>query len=270
MRGAFRGRQRWFLGLSAGCTIALLYAPLVAVAVYSFNDSKYSTEWKGATFRWYLSLPRNRQLLDAAWNSLLVALMSTIISTALGLLLAIGMNRVAERTRRKLQDGLTLALMIPDIVFAVAVVSYYACIREFTGWFELGLVSLVVSHVTFQLPLVALIIYARLSGYSTLIEDAARDLGASGWTLLRRVTFPLALPGVIGGAALAFTSSLDDFVVSFFCSGPGSTTLPVYIYASLKRGLTPEIHAASTLLVIVSLSVVAIAVLCLAKDRRSA
>jgi spermidine/putrescine transport system permease protein len=145
-----------------------------------------------------------------------------------------------------------IPVMIPDILMAVAMVSFYALIRSWLGLFELGMFTMIVAHVTFQVPFVAIVVKSRLVGMDPAIEEAAHDLGASSWQTFWHVTFPLMLPGVMAGAVLAFTLSLDDFVVSFFTTGPGATTLPILIYSSVKRGITPDINALSTLIVLVS------------------
>ena len=147
---------------------------------------------------------------------------------------------------------LHVPVFIPDMIMAVALLLFYALVRSWVGLFQLGLGTMVLAHVTFQVPFVALVVRARLVGLDPALEEAARDLGASEWQAFQHVTLPLMLPGVLAEAMLAFTLSLDDFVVSFFTSGPGSTTLPILIYSSVKRGITPEINALSTLIIFVS------------------
>jgi spermidine/putrescine transport system permease protein len=149
---------------------------------------------------------------------------------------------------------LYLPVFIPDVVMAVSLLLFYSLARSWFGLFELGLTTMILAHVTFQIPFVAIVVRARLAGLDPALEEAAHDLGANEWQTFRHVTLPLILPGVLAGGMLAFTLSLDDFVVSFFTSGPGSTTLPILIYSSVKRGLTPDINALSTLIILASVT----------------
>jgi spermidine/putrescine transport system permease protein len=147
-----------------------------------------------------------------------------------------------------------IPVVIPDIVMAVAMLLFYSLVRERFGLFQLGMTTMIVAHVTFQIPFVAIVVRSRMAGMDPAIEEAAHDLGATPWQKFWHVTFPLALPGVMAGAALAFTLSIDDFVVSFFTTGPGATTLPILIYSSVRRGITPDVNALSTLIVLVSVA----------------
>jgi len=146
-----------------------------------------------------------------------------------------------------------IPVVIPDIVMAVAMLMFYALVRDALGIFQLGMTTMILSHVTFQIPFVAIVVRSRLVGMDPALEEAAHDLGATSWKTFWHVTFPLILPAVVAGAMLAFTLSLDDFVVSFFTTGPGATTLPILIYSSVKRGITPDINALSSLIVLVSI-----------------
>lgn len=232
---------------------AFLYAPLVVVIVLSFNAGRHGAGWQGLTLQWYRSLAENRLALEAAWNTLALALCSTLLATLLGTMLGYALGRYDFPGCRWLSRFLQLPVFIPDIVMAVSLLLFFSVLRQWLGLFQLGLATMVVAHVTFQIPFVAIVVRSRLAGLDPALEEAAHDLGANAWQTFWRVTFPLMVPGVAAGAMLAFTLSLDDFVVSFFTSGPGSTTLPILIYSSVKRGLTPDINALSSLIVLVSL-----------------
>jgi spermidine/putrescine transport system permease protein len=240
----------WFA--SAGLYL-FLYAPIAIIVLYSFNSARFGVGWKGFTTQWYGALLDNSQALAAAKTSLILALISTAISTVLGALLGYGLGRYRFPGREFAARFLYLPIFVPDIVMAVALLLFYSLLR---GWFEfveLGLFTMVLAHVTFQIPFVTIVVRSRLADFDPTIEEAARDLGANPWQTFRHVTLPMMFPGVVAGALLAFTLSLDDFVVSFFTSGPGSTTLPMLIYSSVKRGITPDINALSTLLVLASI-----------------
>jgi spermidine/putrescine transport system permease protein len=243
-----------FVSISALAIFAFLYIPLICVAVFSVNASKYGLDWGGFTLDWYRKLAENEAILKAAFNTLFLGVVSTAISTVLGTMLAIGMYRFPWKRRsiNKLETLLHLPVVTPDIIFAVALVIAFSVIRHFTGFFELGMTSMIVGHVAFQISFVALTVKARLALIGTDIEEAACDLYASYPRVVTKILLPMLAPGILAGAMLAFTLSLDDFVISFFTAGPKSTTLPLLIYASVKRGVTPEIHALSTIIMILT------------------
>jgi ABC-type spermidine/putrescine transport system permease subunit II/ABC-type Fe3+ transport system substrate-binding protein len=227
-----------------------LYAPIAVVVVYSFNEARFGAGWRGFTTKWYGLLLENDQALAAARNTLILAVASTLVSTLLGTFLGYGLTRHRFPGRAAAGGLLYVPVFIPDIVMAVSLLLFYSLLRRWTGLFELGLTTMVLGQVTFQIPFVAIVVRSRLCDLDPAIEEAARDLGAGSWQTFRHVTWPMMFPGVMAGALLAFTLSLDDFVVSFFTSGPGSTTLPILIYSSVKRGITPDINALSTFLVL--------------------
>jgi spermidine/putrescine transport system permease protein len=235
-------------------TVVFLYLPLVSVAVFSVNATRYGLVWKGFTLGWYTKLFQNEVILTAAWNTLLLAVVSTLVATVLGTLLAIGLDRFpwGRKTNTLLDVVLHIPVVIPDIILAAALVVAFGLLRFLSSIFEPGLFNMIIGHITFQIAFVALVVRSRLVTIGRDIEEAARDLFATTPYLLRRVTIPLLLPGIIAGAMLAFTLSLDDFVISFFTAGPDSVTLPIYIYAAVRRGVTPQIHALSTLIVLVT------------------
>jgi spermidine/putrescine transport system permease protein len=243
---------------SAVATLLALYLPLAAVAALSLNAARFGVAWKGFSLRWYAQLLSNDLVLSAAANTLILAAASTAVSTVLGTLLALGLERFPwPRWLRRAVDAVVyVPVVTPDIVFAVGMLLAFEAVRAFLGGLRLGMATMIVAHVTFQVSFVALTVSSRLATIGRTVEEAARDLYAGAWYAMRRVTFPLAAPGVVAGAMLAFTLSLDDFVISFFTSGPSSVTLPLYIYGSLRRGITPEIHALSTIVFLVTVLLV--------------
>jgi spermidine/putrescine transport system permease protein len=247
-------RTHPIIAVMAMFTVVFLYLPLVAVAVFSVNATRYGLVWKGFTLDWYAKLFHNEVILTAAWNTLVLAVVSTLVATVLGTLLAIGLDRFpwGRKTNAFLDVVLHIPVVIPDIILAAALVVAFGLLRYLSSIFEPGLFNMVIGHITFQIAFVALVVRSRMVTIGRDIEEAARDLFATTPYLLRRVTIPLLLPGIIAGAMLAFTLSLDDFVISFFTAGPDSVTLPIYIYAAVRRGVTPQIHALSTMIVLVT------------------
>jgi spermidine/putrescine transport system permease protein len=239
-----------------------LYAPLVVVMTFSFNAARHGGPWQGFTTQWYvklLSLDPAAGLSEgerqdaqekrlAVKNTLVLATVSATVATVLGTLLGYGLRRYQFPGKQLCSWLLYLPVVVPDIVMAVALLLFFALLRIFTP----GLLTMSLAHITFQIPFVAIVVRARLAGLDPAIEEAAHDLGANPWQTFGRVTLPLMLPGVVAGGMLAFTLSLDDFVVSFFTTGPGATTVPILIYSSVRRGITPDINALSTLLVVAS------------------
>lgn len=234
--------------------IAFLYAPLLAVGAFSVNATRYGLTWKGFTLDWYIKLLQNEYILEAAWNTLVLAVLSTVVATILGTFLAIGLDRFpwGRKANTFLDVVLHIPVVIPDIILAASLVVAFGLLRLISEVFEPGLLNMIIGHITFQIAFVALVVRSRLVSLGQDIEEAARDLFASTPYLLRRVTLPLLMPGIVAGAMMAFTLSLDDFVISFFTAGPDSITLPLFIYAAVRRGVSPEIHALSTMTVLVT------------------
>lgn len=230
--------------------LLFLYLPLAVIVVYSFNESRHSAQWTGFSTKWYRALGENAVAMSALKNSLIVATVSCAISTLLGT--ALGYS-LARRSSRSAMSFLQLQICLPDIVQAVALLLLFSFANRWLNIFALGIGTMIAAHVTFQLPFVALVVKARAATLDPSWLEAARDLGATPSQAFWHVTLPLLAPGILAGAMLAFTLSLDDFVVSFFTGGAGSTTLPVLIYSSVKRGITPEIHALSTLLILAAI-----------------
>ncbi|BBO91515.1 ABC transporter permease [Desulfosarcina ovata] len=252
-------RRQHPLIVAASClTLLFLYLPLLGVAIFSVNDARRGLVWKGFTLKWYLKLFENDWILQAAWNTLLLAVVSTIVATLLGTILAIAMDRFPWRPRTSgvLDVILHIPVVIPDIILAAALVVAFGLLRMVSSIFEPGLLNMIIGHITFQIAFVALVVRSRLVAIGSEVEEAARDLFATNWYILRKVMLPLLMPGIIAGAMLAFTLSLDDFVISFFTAGPDSQTLPLFIFAAVRRGVTPQIHALSTLIMLVTVILV--------------
>lgn len=231
------------------CLVFLfLYVPILAVVAFSFNSGEQTAVWQGFTFEWYAALFEDADLWRACRNSLMVAGAATLIATVIGTTTALAIERYRFRFRAALVRCLYLPIIIPDIVLAIALLSFYVQTR-----IPLGLTSLIIAHGVFNIAYVTIVVRARLQGYDNSVEDAALDLGATEWQTFWRITLPLIAPGIIGGALLAFTLSIDDFVITFFTAGVGWTTLSVHIYSLLKFGITPKINAISTMLLVNSI-----------------
>jgi len=231
-------------------TFAFLYIPIGVLVILSFNASGLPTAWGGASVKWYGALLANRDILAAALNTLIVGVVSTLIATILGTLLALGIE-VRRRKGRALEALVFAPMIIPDIVLAIALLSFFSLLK-----LPMGLHTIIFSHVVFNLAFVSAVVRARLKNFDWSVTEASADLGASAFTTFRRVTLPLILPAVIAGALLAFTLSVDEFIIAFFTAGAGrgSTTLPMQIFAMIRFGVTPEINALATLVMIVSVT----------------
>jgi spermidine/putrescine transport system permease protein len=240
------------LWLVSAFLYVFMYAPIVVVIIFSFNAAKYGGPWRGFTTDWYATLLHSPEKLAATKNTIVLGVASTLIATALGTGLGYGLSRYWFPGKKLFSLLMYIPVMIPDIVMAVAMLSFFSVLSATVAAVQMGMTTMILAHVTFQIPFVAIVVRSRLVGMDPAIEEAAHDLGASTWQTFWHVTLPLMLPGVLAGAMLAFTLSLDDFVVSFFTTGPGATTLPILIYSSVKRGITPDINALSTLIVLAS------------------
>jgi spermidine/putrescine transport system permease protein len=236
------------MGLAA---YAFLYAPLVIVVAYSFNDSRLNAQWVGFTLDWYRKLFTNEEMLSAAWNSLIIGLTASAISTVLGTMAGYAMHRYKTRVL----PVLVLApIAIPEILMGVSLLIFFVIIN-----LTLGLWSIALAHIAFCIGFVAIVVRARLAGMDDSLVEAARDLGATPFRAFRLVTLPLIMPGVIAGALMAFTLSIDDFVITFFTAGADAVTLPLKIYTMVKTSVTPEVNAVSTLLMLLTLLLIVIA-----------
>jgi spermidine/putrescine transport system permease protein len=239
------------LWVAAGTGYAFLYIPLVIVIVYSFNNSRLNAEWVGFTLDWYDKLFHNDEMLTAAGNSLLIALTASLASTVLGTMAGVAMYRYNLRLLPLL---VLTPIAIPEILMGVSLLIFFVLVN-----FTLGLVSVTLAHIAFCIGFVAIVVRARLAGMDESLTEAARDCGATPWEAFRYVTLPLIMPGVIAGALMAFTLSIDDFVITFFTAGAGTVTLPLQIYSMIKIAVTPEVNAVSTLLMLLTLALIIIA-----------
>ena len=250
-------------GLNALFVYLFFYAPIVLLTVFSFNANENVAIWTGFSFRWYEAMLQDEAVLNALRNSVVVALASTFVSTIIGTLLAIALERYRFRGRGTL-DGLAyLPIIIPDVTMAVMLLIFFfqafGMINDAFGFsLGAGLATITLAHIAFNISFVAVVVRARLAQFDPAMEEAAADLYASRWRTFWRVTLPLIAPGVAGGALLALTLSLDDVVVTQFVSGPGSTTLPVYVFGLVRRGVTPLINAVSVVMLVASMILVGI------------
>ncbi|MER3554208.1 MAG: spermidine/putrescine ABC transporter permease [Meiothermus sp.] len=239
------------LSIYSWLVFAFLYLPIGVIVVLSFNKSRYGVSWTGFTLDWYVRLFGNDRVLGYLGNTLVVASVSTLVSTVIGTLLAVGLVRYRFRFQNFFRYQLYATIIAPDIVMGISLLLLFNVfgIREFARSLGFPLLTVILAHISFQIAYVTLVVRARLMLLDPALEEAARDLGADHWRTFREVTLPLISPGVVSGALLAFSLSLDDFVVTFFTAGAGSTTLPLYIYGAVKLGVSPEIHALSTLMI---------------------
>lgn len=230
---------------------AFLYIPIILVVIFSFNVSRFPTNWTGFTLDWYTKLFADYAIGQALRNTLIVSITSTVISTIIGTMVSVALERYHFRGKSPVDAMLFLPIIIPDIAMAIMLLAFFVLIGM-----QLGLSTIIIAHVAFNISFVAVIVRARMASIDPTLEEAANDLYANEWYAFWKVTFPLLLPAILAGALFAFTLSLDDYVITFFTSGPGSTTLPVRIYSMVKRGITPEINAVSTLMLLASMLLV--------------
>ncbi len=233
--------------VAAGLVYAFLHAPLVALVVFSFNDSKFSASWTGFTFNWYRRLFERDDILEGLRRSLVVGAVATAVSTVLGTLIALALARHRFRGRRTVESLLYLPLVTPEIIMGISLLSLFVL----TG-FPLGILSVTTAHIAFCISFVTVVVGARLRGMDRHLEEAAMMLGADEWSAFWRVTVPQLLPGIVAGALLAFTMSFDDYVITSFVSGTGSATLPVVVYGMVRRNIEPSINAISTIIIVVT------------------
>jgi spermidine/putrescine transport system permease protein len=239
------------LKVHLGLVYAFLYAPILMLMILSFNRAGLPTVWTGASLNWYAKLLHSPDILKAARNSLIVAVASTAIATSLGTLLALGVER---RKSSALTDAILFApMIIPDVVLAIALLSFFTLLN-----FTLGLHSIILAHVVFNIAFVCAVVRARLKNFDWSLLEVSTDLGAGGVTTFLRVTLPLIAPAVLAASLLAFTLSIDEFIIAYFTAGAGqaSTTLPMKIYAMIRFGVTPEINAMATIVMLLSFTLV--------------
>jgi spermidine/putrescine transport system permease protein len=243
-----------------GATLLFLYAPLIVLMIFSFNDSKRNVMWKGFTLKYYEKALNNSSLVEALVNSLTIALFATIISVVMGALAGVMLWRFRFPFKGAVEGIMSLPIIVPEICLGVAMLIFFAAIQWPIGlpW-PLNLSAITIAHVTFCFPFVAMVVRSRMASFNREQEEAAKDLGASEWQTFRDVLLPHMKPGLVAGALLAFTLSLDDFVITFFTSGPDTITFPVKVYSMVRFSVTPEVNAASTILIILTVALTAVA-----------
>jgi spermidine/putrescine transport system permease protein len=261
------------LGVHSAIMYLFLYAPIIILVLFSFTTDGFGVRLTGFTFDWYGRLLHNERLIGASINTLKVALISTIVSTIIGTLTALAMERYRFRGKGAFDALLYLPIVIPEVVMGLSLLAFFAfsfgIIEALTGYqFFLSLTTVIIAHIAFSISFVVVVVRASLKGFDRRLEEAAQDLGANEWQTFWRITFPLILPGIIGGALLAFTISLDDFIISFFTTGPGTSLLPIEVYSRVKRSITPEINAISTVMLVLSMTLVAISQFIQQRQRR--
>ena len=246
-------RRPWFLFTMLAFGFAFFYIPILSMIVYSFNESRLATVWGGFSTKWYVSLFSNRQVLAALVLSLKIAFISASIATILGTMAGIALARFRSFRGRVMFSGLVTApLIMPEVITGISSLMFFIMLAEWVGWpAQRGFATVTLAHITFSMVFVTTVVQARMIQADRAIEEAAMDLGSRPWQVLFDVTLPVIFPAILSGWLLAFTISLDDVVITSFTTGPGSTTLPLLIWSKVKLGVTPDINALATLMVLV-------------------
>ncbi|MFV0446880.1 MAG: spermidine/putrescine ABC transporter permease PotC [Vibrio sp.] len=238
-----------------------LYLPIIVLIANSFNANKFGIKWGGFTTKWYHALMNNDSLMQAAWHSISVAVFSATAATIIGSLTAVALFRYQFRGKNMVNTMLFVVMMSPDIVMAISLLALFLVLGA-----KLGFITLLIAHITFCLPFVVVTVFSRLNGFDVKMLEAAKDLGASEWVILKKIILPLAKPAVAAGWLLSFTLSLDDVIISSFVTGPTYEILPLKIYSMVKVGISPEVNALATVMLVVSLALVVTSQL-LAKEK---
>ncbi|MCA2019042.1 spermidine/putrescine ABC transporter permease PotC [Vibrio tritonius] len=244
-----------------GLVYLFLYLPIIVLIANSFNNNKFGIKWGGFTTKWYHSLMNNDSLIQAAGHSLTVAVISATAATLIGSLTAVALYRYEFKGKKMVSTMLFIVMMSPDIVMAISLLALFLVLGA-----HLGLLTLLIAHITFCLPFVVITVYSRLNGFDVKMLEAAKDLGASEWTILKSIILPLAKPAVAAGWLLSFTLSLDDVIISSFVTGPTYEILPLKIYSMVRVGISPEVNSLATVMLIISLILVVLSQL-LAKEK---
>lgn len=252
-------RTLW-MRLWVGSVLFFLYAPLLILMIFSFNDSKRNVVWRGFTTKYYEKALANDSLIEAMANSLTIAALATLFSLVLGAVAAVLLWRFRFPLKGAVDGVISLPIIVPEICLGVAFLMFFAAI----DWpnnlvWPLNLGAITIAHITFCFPFVTMVVRSRLASFNRELEEAAKDLGASEWAVFRDVLVPHMKPGLVAGALLSFTLSLDDFVITYFTSGPDTVTFPVKVYSMVRFALTPEVNAASTILIILTIALTALA-----------
>lgn len=254
MRYATRGKKRGGIRLSGLYLLFILlimYLPVAMVVLYSFNDSKSDVVWKGFTLSWYGRMLRNASLMDALKNSLITAVSSCALSAVIGTIGAVGIARCNFKTKGLIENASMLPIMIPEIILGMVFLAFFSFLR-----LPFGMTTLIIAHTTFCIPYIFIVVKGRLAGIDRSIGEAARDLGATEMRMFFDITLPLIAPAVASGTLLAFAMSLDDVVISFFVTGAQTNTLPIKIYSQIKLGVSPEVNALCTVMLLATFGVI--------------
>ncbi|MGI5958056.1 MAG: ABC transporter permease [Massiliimalia sp.] len=243
--------KQWLPKLYLIIVLAIMYLPVIVVIVYSFNASKSDAVWGGFSLQWYGKMFSNTSLMEALRNSLIVAAISCLLSAVLGTLGAVGLVRSQMKQKNMISNLSMIPIMIPEIIMGMV----FLAVFSFLG-LPFGMITLIIAHISFCVPYIFLIVKGRLAGMDKSIEEAARDLGASPKRAFWDITLPMVMPAVLSGTLLAFAMSLDDVVISFFVTGPETNTLPIKIYSQIKVGVSPEINALCTVMLLVTFLIV--------------
>ncbi len=238
-----------YLKLHAALVFAFLFAPIIVLVVFSFNEARSGTYWTGFSTHWYPDLFHNEDVLQAFRNTLKVAFVSTAVATVIGTLAAFALTRFKFRGRSGYSTLVFVSLVMPEVVMGISLLVFFNRVAHVT----LSLNTVILAHITFCIAFVVIVVKARLSNFDNRLVEAANDLGATPLQAFLRIVLPLAAPGIVAGAMLAFTISLDDVVITHFTSGPGSKTLPLYIFGQLRFGVSPEINALSSIVLLLAL-----------------
>jgi spermidine/putrescine transport system permease protein len=278
-RGTKAGVDRWggvvefWLRAHTAIVYAFLYLPIVVVVLFSFNKNQLATIWTGFSTDWYGVALGDQVVQSALLNSFSVALPNAILATLFGTMAALGLQRVGRKLRAVF-DGLTyISIIVPEIVIALSTLVLFASSFSFINdtfgtRIQLGIPTIIAAHMLFNISIVLLLVRARLSGMDRTLVEASYDLYASPWRTFRQITFPQLLPAIVAGFLLAFTFSFDDYVITSFVSGPGSSTLPIFIFGQVKRGVTPETNAVATMMLLFTLAMLAIGQVALSRNAR--
>jgi spermidine/putrescine transport system permease protein len=255
--------SRWWLKTLFAVIYIVLYVPIFTLIAFSFNTDKRGIVWRGFTLDNYAKAWNNGALIEAMTNSLMIAFIATLISTVIGSMVALMLWRFKFPFKGAYEAFMGLPIVIPEICMGVAMLLFFNVTGMMTGvvampW-PLNLANIIIAHVAFCFPFVAIVVRSRLVGFNKQLEEASKDLGASEWQTFRHVLVPFMMPGLVAGGLLAFTLSLDDFVITFFTSGPETVTFPVKVYSLVRRGVSPEINAASTVLIVITVVATVIA-----------
>ena len=250
-------------GLYIGLVFLFLFLPIFVLVFYSFNTSRLNILFEGFTFKWYIELFKNRDLLEAFGNTLLVGIISTGVATIIGTVSAIGLKKYSFKGKKFINSLLYIPVVIPEIVMGISLLSIYTLLKV-----ELGMFTLILSHIAFSIPFVLISVRSSLENSDPHLEEAASDLGAGKLRTLWYITIPTAYPGIKSGALLAFTLSLDDVVISYFTAGPGSNTLPLKLFSMIKTGVSPDVNALSSLMLLIIVIILTISTIIQARNIR--